>query len=88
MSLPAAARRESESSLMMMNWWSKTLLHSIFSNIAIGLFSPGASVSAVYAPKAVEAGAVVIDNTSQFRYEDDVPLVVPEVNPRCHKTTF
>ena len=51
-----------------------------FSKAQIGLFSPGASVSAVYAPKAGEAGCVVIDNTSQFRYEEDIPLVVPEVN--------
>ncbi len=47
----------------------------------IGLFSAGASVSAVYAPKAAAAGCVVIDNTSCFRYEEDIPLVVPEVNP-------
>ncbi|MDX3774275.1 aspartate-semialdehyde dehydrogenase [Chromatiaceae bacterium AAb-1] len=47
----------------------------------IGLFSAGGSVSAIYAPKAAEAGCVVIDNTSQFRYEADIPLVVPEVNP-------
>ncbi|MDT8407132.1 MAG: aspartate-semialdehyde dehydrogenase [Methylococcales bacterium] len=52
-----------------------------FSKVQIGLFSPGASVSAVYAPKAAAAGCVVIDNTSQFRYDPDVPLVVPEVNP-------
>jgi len=52
-----------------------------FSKVRIGLFSPGASVSAEYAPKAAAAGCVVIDNTSQFRYEDDIPLVVPEVNP-------
>ncbi len=52
-----------------------------FSKVQIGLFSPGASVSAVYAPKAGAAGCVVIDNTSQFRYDDDIPLVVPEVNP-------
>ena len=51
-----------------------------FSGIDIGLFSPGAAVSAVYAPKAARAGCVVIDNTSRFRYEDDVPLIVPEVN--------
>jgi len=51
-----------------------------FSKADIGLFSPGASVSAIYAPKAGEAGCVVIDNTSQFRYDDDIPLVVPEVN--------
>ncbi len=54
-----------------------------FSKTQIGLFSPGASVSAVYAPKAAAAGCVVIDNTSQFRYDDDIPLVVPEVNPKA-----
>ncbi len=47
----------------------------------IGLFSPGASVSAEHAPRAAAAGCVVIDNTSHFRMEPDVPLVVPEVNP-------
>ncbi len=47
----------------------------------IGLFSPGAAVSAIHAPRAAEAGCIVIDNTSQFRMEPDVPLVVPEVNP-------
>jgi aspartate-semialdehyde dehydrogenase len=52
-----------------------------FGTVQIGLFSPGASVSAVYAPKAAAAGCVVIDNTSQFRYDADIPLVVPEVNP-------
>jgi aspartate-semialdehyde dehydrogenase len=52
-----------------------------FSQTPIGLFSPGAAVSAEYAPKAAAAGCVVIDNTSQFRYEADIPLVVPEVNP-------
>jgi aspartate-semialdehyde dehydrogenase len=52
-----------------------------FSKVQVGLFSPGASVSKEYAPKAAAAGCVVIDNTSQFRYDDDIPLVVPEVNP-------
>ena len=52
-----------------------------FSRVQIGLFSAGASVSEIYAPKAAEAGCVVIDNTSQFRYDDHIPLVVPEVNP-------
>lgn len=51
-----------------------------FNGIDIGLFSPGASISKVHAPRAAEAGCVVIDNTSQFRYDDDIPLVVPEVN--------
>ncbi len=51
-----------------------------FSQVQIGLFSAGASVSAEFAPKAAAAGCVVIDNTSQYRYDDDIPLVVPEVN--------
>ncbi len=50
-------------------------------DVEIALFSAGGSVSAKYAPFAVEAGAVVIDNTSHFRMDEDVPLVVPEVNP-------
>ena len=54
-----------------------------FSKTRIGLFSPGASVSAIYAPKAAEAGCVVVDNTSQFRYDKDIPLVVTEVNPHA-----
>ncbi|HFD79906.1 MAG TPA: aspartate-semialdehyde dehydrogenase [Gammaproteobacteria bacterium] len=52
-----------------------------FSRAQIGLFSAGASISKVYAPKAAAAGCVVVDNTSQFRYDDEIPLVVPEVNP-------
>ena len=54
-----------------------------FTGWDIGLFSPGASVSAVHAPRAGAAGCVVIDNTSQFRMDPDVPLVVPEVNPEA-----
>jgi aspartate-semialdehyde dehydrogenase len=54
-----------------------------FKGIDIALFSPGAKVSAVFAPKAAKAGAIVIDNTSHFRMEPDVPLVVPEVNPHA-----
>ena len=52
-----------------------------FSKVQIGLFSAGASISREYAPKAAEAGCVVIDNTSEFRYDDDIPLIIPEVNP-------
>ncbi len=52
-----------------------------FKGTDIVLSSPGAKVSAQYAPGAAKAGAVVIDNTSQFRMDPDVPLVVPEVNP-------
>jgi aspartate-semialdehyde dehydrogenase len=54
-----------------------------FKGIDIALFSPGAKVSAVHAPRAAKAGAVVIDNTSYFRMDKDVPLVVPEVNPQA-----
>ena len=54
-----------------------------FTGWDIGLFSPGAAVSAVHAPRAAAAGCIVIDNTSQFRMEPDVPLVVPEVNPQA-----
>ncbi|MFA7097822.1 MAG: aspartate-semialdehyde dehydrogenase [Gammaproteobacteria bacterium] len=54
-----------------------------FSKVQIALFSAGGSVSAEYAPKAAAAGCVVIDNTSHFRYDDDIPLVVPEVNPHA-----
>jgi aspartate-semialdehyde dehydrogenase len=51
-----------------------------FKRAQIGLFSAGGEVSREYAPKAAAAGCIVIDNTSEFRYEDDIPLVVPEVN--------
>ncbi|ATD05740.1 MULTISPECIES: aspartate-semialdehyde dehydrogenase [Pseudoalteromonas] len=51
-----------------------------FSNAHIGLFSAGGAVSEKYAPIAAEAGCIVIDNTSHFRYDFDIPLVVPEVN--------
>jgi aspartate-semialdehyde dehydrogenase len=54
-----------------------------FARAQIGLFSAGSEISAEFAPKAVAAGCVVIDNTSQFRYEEDIPLVVPEVNPHA-----
>ena len=61
----------------------KELTHTVFEeeNIEIALFSAGGSVSAEFAPSAVKAGAVVIDNTSHFRMDANVPLVVPEVNP-------
>ena len=52
-----------------------------FKDVQIGLFSPGAAVSKIWAPIAAKAGCVVIDNTSQFRMDKNVPLVVPEVNP-------
>jgi aspartate-semialdehyde dehydrogenase len=54
-----------------------------FKRAQLGLFSAGGEVSREYAPKAAAAGCIVIDNTSEFRYEDDIPLVVPEVNPKA-----
>jgi aspartate-semialdehyde dehydrogenase len=54
-----------------------------FEGTDIGLFSPGAAVSKLQAPRAAAAGCVVIDNTSQFRMDEQVPLVVPEVNPEA-----
>uniref|UniRef100_UPI0005849E9B aspartate-semialdehyde dehydrogenase n=1 Tax=Xanthomonas arboricola TaxID=56448 RepID=UPI0005849E9B len=53
--------------------------------VDIALFSAGGSVSKQYGPKFAAAGAVVIDNSSAFRYDDDVPLVVSEVNPEALK---
>lgn len=66
-------------------WGNKPLLvenlaEFDFSLVQIALFSAGGDVSAAYAEKAAAAGCIVIDNTSHFRYEEDVPLVVPEVN--------
>ncbi|MBE1274771.1 aspartate-semialdehyde dehydrogenase [Enterovibrio baiacu] len=54
-----------------------------WSQVQIALFSAGAELSDRYAPMAADEGVVVIDNTSRFRYEYDVPLVVPEVNPEA-----
>jgi aspartate-semialdehyde dehydrogenase len=54
-----------------------------FSKAQLSLFSAGAGVSAEYAPRSAAAGCVVIDNSSQFRYDDDIPLVVPEVNAKA-----
>ena len=61
----------------------KELTETVFDEeeIEIALFSAGGSVSAKFAPFAAAAGAVVIDNTSHYRMDDEVPLVVPDVNP-------
>ena len=59
----------------------ETLSKDSFRSVDIALFSAGASISREFAPEAVSAGAVVIDNSSAFRMEQDVPLVVPEINP-------
>jgi aspartate-semialdehyde dehydrogenase len=61
----------------------KNLADYDFDGVDIAFFSAGGSVSRVHAPRAAAAGAVVIDNTSEFRYQDDIPLVVSEVNPHA-----
>ena len=61
----------------------QALKHFDFKGTDIGLFSPGGAISAEHAPRAAAAGCVVIDNTSHFRMDPDVPLVVPEVNPHA-----
>lgn len=77
------ASKESEGKKIKYNEYNldvKSIDQFDFSQCQIALFSPGASVSAVYAPKASESGCFVIDNTSYFRMLEDIPLVVPEIN--------
>jgi len=59
----------------------EVLSRESFRGMDLALFSAGASISGEFAPLAVEAGCLVVDNSSAFRYEDDIPLIVPEVNP-------
>jgi aspartate-semialdehyde dehydrogenase len=59
----------------------KNLADCDFAGVDIAFFSAGAKVSREHAPRAAAAGAAVIDNTSEFRYRDDIPLVISEVNP-------
>ncbi|MFT3785142.1 MAG: aspartate-semialdehyde dehydrogenase [Tepidisphaeraceae bacterium] len=61
------------------------LTHDSFKGVQIALFSAGGSISKEFAPSAVKAGAVVVDNSSAFRMTDGIPLVVPEVNPEAIK---
>src|SRR3989440_1992554 len=60
---------------------TEELTHDSFREVQIAFFSAGGSISKEFAPSAVKAGAIVIDNTSAFRMKDGIPLVVPEVNP-------
>ena len=64
-----------------------TQLHNLadfdFSRVNLAFFCAGEEIAALHAPRAVAAGCVVIDDSAQFRYQDDVPLVVPEVNPQA-----
>ena len=61
------------------------LTHDSFEDVDIALFSAGGGISLEYGPSAAKAGAVVIDNSSAFRMDADVPLVVPEINPEAAK---
>lgn len=80
---PLASERSAGKTVMYDNKPVKVgnLAEFDFSQAQIGLFSAGGSISEEFAPKAGAAGCIVIDNTSHFRYDDDIPLVVPEVNP-------
>jgi len=64
----------------------KELTHQSFEGIDIALFSAGGGISLEYAPSAAKAGCIVIDNSSAFRMDPDVPLIVPEINPEAAKT--
>lgn len=63
----------------------KELTHDSFAGIDIALFSAGGGISLEYGPSAAKAGAIVIDNSSAFRMDPDVPLIVPEINPEAAK---
>ena len=80
---PLASERSAGSTILFRNKPLKVqnLAEFDFTQAEIGLFSAGGSVSAEFAPKAGQCGCIVIDNTSHFRYQSDIPLVVPEVNP-------
>ena len=83
--VPLASERSAGTRVKLGNrsFVTQDLAQYDFNGIDIALFSAGGKVSAVHAPRAAAAGAVVIDNTSQFRYDDDIPLVVAEVNPHA-----
>lgn len=84
--VPLASERSVGKEVEFMSQNHKILqtTHDVFAKegVEIAFFSAGGSVSAEYAPSAAKAGAVVIDNTSHFRMDKDIPLVVPEVNPQ------
>lgn len=82
---PLASKRSQGTTVMFNN--KPILVEALedfdFSKVQLALFSAGGSVSAQYAPRAAEAGCVVIDNTSHFRYDPAIPLVIAEVNPEA-----
>ena len=80
---PLASERSVGKTVRFCNkqWDIEALNAFDFSQVDIAFFSAGGPISEKYVPIATAAGCIVIDNTSCFRYDDDVPLVVPEVNP-------
>ena len=81
---PASPARRSSSRAR--TYTVEELTNDSFKDVQIAFFSAGGSISKEFAPAAVAAGAVVVDNTSAFRMKDGIPLVVPEVNPeQIHK---
>lgn len=84
---PLASSRSEGETILFKNrpYLVENVANFDFSKADIAIFSAGAEASAKYAPIAAAAGCMVIDNTAQFRYDEDVPLVVPEVNPEALK---
>lgn len=82
---PLASKRSAGSKVKCQgkSWVVEDLDSFDFSKVQIGFFSAGGDISEKYAPIATATGCVVIDNTSHFRRDEDVPLVVPEVNPHA-----
>jgi aspartate-semialdehyde dehydrogenase len=82
---PLASKRSAGSKVKCQgkSWTVEDLDTFDFSKVQIGVFSAGGDISEKYAPVAAAKGCVVIDNTSHFRRDEDIPLVVPEVNPHA-----
>ena len=82
---PLASKRSAGSKVSCQgkSWTVEDLETFDFSKVQIGLFSAGGDISEKYAPIAAAQGCIVIDNTSHFRRDEDIPLVVPEVNPHA-----
>jgi aspartate-semialdehyde dehydrogenase len=82
---PLASKRSAGSKVKCQgrSWMVEDLDTFDFSKVQIGVFSAGGDISEKYAPVAASKGCVVIDNTSYFRRDEDIPLVIPEVNPHA-----
>jgi len=82
---PLASKRSAGSKVSCQgkSWTVEDLDTFDFSKVQIGIFSAGSDISEKYAPIAAAQGCIVIDNTSHFRRDEDIPLVVPEVNPHA-----